>query len=140
MVGMRRTRSLRHEGLATIEMALVLPLLLLLTFGVIEYAWLFFKFHEVTNAARQGARVGVTPDATNGEVEAAIKTIMTSDGMATGYTVSYLPAGGVGGLDTGELLTVSVSIPYSRVTLFGLPFVPVPTTLRSSTTMAKEGP
>ena len=48
----------RQSGLATIEMAMVLPLLMLLTLGVIEYGWMFLKSQQITNAARQGARAG----------------------------------------------------------------------------------
>ena len=52
----------RRDGLAVVEMAIVLPLLILLTFGMIEYGWLFLRSQEISNAARQGARIGVWPD------------------------------------------------------------------------------
>ena len=33
----------------------MLPLLLLVMLGAIEYGWLFFNVQQITNAARQGA-------------------------------------------------------------------------------------
>lgn len=131
----------RSEGILLVELAIVLPLLLLLTFGVIEYGWLFLKAQQVTNAARQGARVGATPDATNADVETAVETVLTASGMGgSGYSLVYLPAGGVGDLESGSTFTVTVTVPYSSVRLVDIPFIPVPENLRASTSMAKEGP
>jgi Flp pilus assembly protein TadG len=131
----------RSEGILVVELAIVLPLILLLTFGVIEYGWLFLKAQQVTNAARQGARVGATPDATNVDVEAAVSTVLTASGMAdSGYSLAYLPAGDVGDLESGSTFTVTVTVPYSSVRLVDIPFIPVPENLRASTSMAKEGP
>ncbi|MGH2756907.1 MAG: TadE/TadG family type IV pilus assembly protein [Actinomycetota bacterium] len=50
------------------EFALVLPLLLLLVFGIIEFGFIFNRWVTVTHAAREGVRVlsltGNTTDAT----------------------------------------------------------------------------
>ena len=35
---------------------------LLFTFGAIKYGWLFLKAQQITNAARQGARMATLPD------------------------------------------------------------------------------
>ncbi len=131
----------RSEGIVLVELAIVLPLLLMLTFGIIEYGWLFLKAQQVTNAARQGARVGATPDATNADVENAVSTVLTAAGMGgSGYSLAYQPAGDVGSLDTGTTFTVTVTVPYSSVRIVAFPFIPVPENLRASTSMAKEGP
>ncbi|HHV34344.1 MAG TPA: pilus assembly protein [Syntrophomonadaceae bacterium] len=42
-----------------LEFALVLPILLLLVFGIIEFGIIFFDNLVITQAAREGARVGV---------------------------------------------------------------------------------
>ena len=36
--------------------------MLLFTFGAIKYGWLFLKAQQITNAARQGARMATLPD------------------------------------------------------------------------------
>ena len=54
----------RERGAAAVELAIVLPLLLLLVGGIIDFGRLMFAEVMVTNAAREGARslvVGLTP-------------------------------------------------------------------------------
>jgi len=48
--------SRNQRGVATLEMALVLPLLLLLVIGGIDYGWKFYILHNMNVAARDGAR------------------------------------------------------------------------------------
>jgi Flp pilus assembly protein TadG len=63
-------RSLCHHrpaGAAIIEFALVLPLLLLLVFGVVNFGALMYDQSVITNAAREGARwAAVRATATTG--------------------------------------------------------------------------
>jgi Flp pilus assembly protein TadG len=54
-----RTRA-GTEGTAAVEFALILPFLMLLLAGIIEYGWGFYVDLTLTNAAREGARAGVT--------------------------------------------------------------------------------
>lgn len=46
----------KEEGQAVVEFALVLPLLILLIFGMVDFGWLFYNKIEVNNASREGAR------------------------------------------------------------------------------------
>jgi Flp pilus assembly protein TadG len=55
----RRWRS--ESGAELIEVALTLPLLLLVVLGIIEFGFVFQQYEVVTNAAREGARVAVLP-------------------------------------------------------------------------------
>lgn len=48
----------RRRGQATVEIALVLPMLMILLFGVIMGGFVFYAFIQVSNAAREGARAG----------------------------------------------------------------------------------
>lgn len=131
------TRRRREEGIALVEMALILPVLVLLTFGVIEYGWMFMRAHQVTSAAREGARAGARALAGNADVAAAVTRVM-SDARISGYTYSVSPA--ADGVETGGRFTVTVSVPYANVDLLGIAILPTPATLRSATSMAKEGP
>jgi Flp pilus assembly protein TadG len=132
-------KNSKSRGAATIEMALVLPLLMMLTFGVIEYGWIFLKLQQVTGAARHAARIGVTADATNGDISNAVTSLMSEAGLgASGYQVTISP-GNTAGLAAGQPLNVTVAVPYENVELIGIPLIPVPPSLRASVTMAKEG-
>jgi len=48
-----------QRGASAVEFAIVLPVLLLLLFGTIEFGVLFFNKAVITNASREGARRGV---------------------------------------------------------------------------------
>ena len=48
-----------QRGAAAIEFAIVLPVLVLLLFGTIEFGLLLFNKQVITNASREGARAGI---------------------------------------------------------------------------------
>lgn len=81
----RKNRGLRGtEGVSAVEFGLVLPLLLMILLGIIDYGWVFFVRLNMTNAAREGARVGATRDAADRLTD------------ATKATCSYLSYAGLG--------------------------------------------
>ena len=87
-LGIRR----RRRGIVAIEFALILPLLLLLVLGLMEVGWMILKSQQITNAARQGARVGIRLQAHSSEVLAAIDTMMADGGLGgSGYTRTIVP-------------------------------------------------
>lgn len=49
----------REEGQAMVESALVIPLLILIVCGVIDFGWIFFNQLEVNNCSREGARYAI---------------------------------------------------------------------------------
>ena len=55
---MRRTLASR-KGQSLIEFAFVLPLLLALTIGMIEFGFFLYNQQVITNASREGARKGI---------------------------------------------------------------------------------
>ena len=124
--------------MATVEAALVFPILLVLTFGLIEYGWLFLRMETISNAARRGVRVAVAPDATDAEVISAISAMMTSAGLEdSGYTATVSSLG----VEPGQAVTVHIVIPdYASISLSGAPLIPVPGQIERSVVMAKEGP
>jgi Flp pilus assembly protein TadG len=120
-------------------MAIVLPLLLLLILGVIEYGWMFLKNQGVTNVARQTARAAVRYEVTDTEIQAALSSAISAAGLgASGYTMTMNPAD-TSVLEPGDMLSVTVSVPYANIRLLGVPFLPTPANLSSTITMAKEG-
>jgi Flp pilus assembly protein TadG len=55
-VSQRFTREERAASM--VEFAIVVPLLLLLVFGIIDFGRVFFDLNNLTNVAREGARNG----------------------------------------------------------------------------------
>lgn len=134
----RHEKHDQRRGVALIEAALVFPILLLLTFGLIEYGWLFLRMESISNAARRGARVAVTPDATSSDVSSAIAVMMTDGGLGdSGYTVTLSSLD----VEPGEIVTVHIVVPnYENISLTDAPLIPVPDQIERHVTMAKEGP
>jgi len=57
---MRGTKKKRVDsGAALVEFAVVLPLLILLLVGIVEFGLLFYNKQVLTNASREGARAGI---------------------------------------------------------------------------------
>ena len=66
-----------------VEFAIVLPLLLILVFGVIEFGIMFFNKAVVTNASREGARAGIT-GLTNSQIETIVKDYCNTNLISLG--------------------------------------------------------
>jgi Flp pilus assembly protein TadG len=56
---MKTTRWRRRAGQSLVEMAMVLPLLTFLTFGLVDFGRAYYFQVSITNAAREGARVAI---------------------------------------------------------------------------------
>jgi Flp pilus assembly protein TadG len=65
-----------QKGVAMVEFAIALPLILLLLCGTIEFGVLFYNKQVITNASREGARAGIS-----GIDNTAIKAIVVDYSM-----------------------------------------------------------
>ncbi len=74
------------KGTAVLEFALVLPLLLVLTFGLIEFGLLMYNQQVITNASREGARAGIVQNVPH--VSASAITAIVNN-YATNYVVGF---------------------------------------------------
>lgn len=54
----RRSGVSRDRGAAAVELALVVPILMGIIFGIVQFAMLFSQSSALANAARSGARLG----------------------------------------------------------------------------------
>ena len=141
----RTKKQTRYRGLAAVEVALVFPLLLLLTLGGIRYGWLFLKAQQITNAARHGARIAILPGVTvNDDVLPAIQSLMESAGINSGdYSVTISPAD-FPSAAVGDTVTIQVTVPCANIDIMQVPLFtnlePANWNLGASVTMAKEGP
>jgi Flp pilus assembly protein TadG len=103
---MYRLRRLRDErGSELIELALVLPILLLIVAGIIDFGFLFERYEVVTNAAREGARIGVLPGYTAADIQSRVTDYLNAGGLS-GAAATITPTYTTDTLSTG--LTVNV--------------------------------
>jgi Flp pilus assembly protein TadG len=63
----RRVRA--ERGAELIELALVLPILLLVFVAIVDFALVFQRYLTISNAAREGARIAVLPGYTQTDVQ-----------------------------------------------------------------------
>jgi hypothetical protein len=64
-------RHVDNRGQELVEYALLLPVLLLLILGTADFGMTIFAYNSIANAAREGARAGVPPSATEDDIIAA---------------------------------------------------------------------
>lgn len=73
---MFRRKKRDEEGQGTVEFALILPILLLVIFGIIDFGWLFFNETMLSNIARSSARKAVVSIHDYAETEAGGTPVM----------------------------------------------------------------
>ena len=77
-----RTKLARNErGAALIETAITIPIILMIAVGIFEFGRAYQTWQVLTNAAREGARIAILTEKTDGDVQAAVKNYMTSGGL-----------------------------------------------------------
>lgn len=92
-----------ERGAELIEMAIALPLLLLVVMGIVDFGFLFQRYLVLTNAAMEGARVGVLPNYQLSDAEDRART--------------YAAGGGVPGVVTAAATSVPGAWPSVKVTV-----------------------
>src|SRR5262245_31065278 len=105
----------RARGAAVVEFAVVLPLLLTILFGIIEYGWVFMVRQTLQTAAREGCRLAVLQTTTDpyANVLDRVSQVMAPTGLST-YSVTMTHA-----TVANPIETVEVTVPYDDVSLMG---------------------
>jgi Flp pilus assembly protein TadG len=146
-------RWLGRKGQATVEFALVLPLILLLVVGMLEFARAWNLHQTLTDAVREGARRALLaddPDLTTSQEQDSVYAPIWRYLAQAGYDPSYAsmgicntPSTSCGSTSrpaaesqfkvSGDNITVTVSLPYR---FWVLPFRAI--TMKSSLTVRNE--
>lgn len=125
-----------RQGAAVVEFAVVAPVLILLIFGMVEFGRMVMVQQVLTNAAREGARVGVLDDSTVTDVQTTVNNYLTGGGVkGATVTVSPNPLSSAG---YGAPVTVTVTVPFSQVSWLPSPMFLKTTTMSASTAMRRE--
>jgi Flp pilus assembly protein TadG len=147
---MKRTWPTRRRGATLVEFALVVPALLLILLGILEFGWYGRNQLAVANAAREGARVAsigkTTADIRTRIINTAIPvTVSTSHitlQQSTNNGVSWqtFPNDDNGrtpaqnGVASGDMVKVILLVPHRR--LINMPLTPA--NYRVSVVMVRE--
>jgi Flp pilus assembly protein TadG len=139
---MNRTAAIKHprrdSGEALVEMALVLPILLILSLGMLDFGRAFHMKNIVDAAAREGCRVAVVT-----EPDVALAQQRAADVLAAGGVIGAPPAQ-IDGPNPDKTVTVTVTARFTFVTpglfaLFGSLADPTGIDMIGRSTMRKEG-
>ncbi|WP_220498155.1 TadE/TadG family type IV pilus assembly protein [Rhodopirellula sp. JC639] len=109
----RQRKRASRRGAATVEFALIVPVMLTFTFGLIEMGRISIIKEAVVQASREGARVGIRPTASIEDIQARINeelAIMNISSANVVITPSYL-----GEAEPGDDIRVRITIPITDV-------------------------
>lgn len=117
-----RGESRAPRGAAAVELACVLPLLLLLLVGMLELGRLIEGRHILTAASREGGRQAMTGRMTAAGVEQAMRDYLDEAGMPTANLdvhVENLNAPGVDPTNAVQFdsIQIKLSLPYQDIGL-----------------------
>ena len=157
---LRQIKKAEPRGQGLVEFALVLPILLLLVWGVIEFGRLLFIYTEVSNAAREAVRFGVArgggadpffdgPNHLNcdGIMQAARSTTVLSGLPDDEFEIGYDRGGGAlfaacddqpSNIRLGDRLVISITHQIEPLILFR-GTGPLQVTFATARTIVEEG-
>lgn len=128
MTTSRSSRKAARRGAAMVEMALVLPVFMMVTMGIIEFGRALWVGNMVTNAAREATRTAILDGSSNQQVTQSAKEFLAATlsvaaadvnvGIAiTPATGNPNPGNEVGNANARDLISVEISIPFNKVSL-----------------------
>jgi Flp pilus assembly protein TadG len=124
-----------QKGVSTVELAIVLPILLIVLFAIAELAIALYDKAILTNASREGARAGIVAqsqsreeiiDTINAHIRQVVKDYASQwlitfgaapDTLQDDHIIITWTDIGNPGLDFGDNLTVSVNFRYDFLVL-----------------------
>jgi Flp pilus assembly protein TadG len=112
----KRFNFKNQQGQSMTEFALILPILVILLFGVIQFGIVFNNYITVTDAVRAGARKGAVSRHLQNPNAAVVQGVRDA---ATDLRQSDLNVSVTSSWQHGEDVTVTGSYPYS-ISLLGL--------------------
>ena len=105
-----------QKGAAAVEFAIILPILIILLFGIIEFGIILYDKAMITNASREGARAGIVFDP-DGISDAEIKSVVNN--YCGGHLVTFGEDSTIGIIITRDSVTgnLTVNVTYQYVFL-----------------------
>ena len=110
------------DGATAVEFALILPLFILLLFGIIEFGLVLYNKQIITNACREGARAGIIARATrlsNIEIQNEVIKYGKAYLVTFGSDTLDIPNITILPIDIDDSFDPTVDPPVERCTSFG---------------------
>lgn len=126
------------QGASAIELALLLPVFILIFLGTLEAGWGFFIKTTFSDAAREGARIAVTQNVSSTVINNAVNNIISAANLSTASVTVTISPVNFTAQAKGTPISVTVSSPYNAIGILPTPMFLGGITLTGQTTMAKE--
>lgn len=127
-----------QRGASAVEFAIILPVLLVILIGIMEFGYVMFAKAVITNASREGARTGIVfgdPRPSDAEIIQAASDYTSNLIPSATVTIQVLRAGNA----PGDPLTVRVNYLHNFWFLHNIPFgIAGPVNLGAETVMRME--
>ncbi len=136
MIGSAKRNRQSRRGAAVTEFAVVAPIMIMLTMGMIEIGRMVMVKQVMVNASREGARLGALPGTSNAEVTARVQQELDSASI-TGVSISVTPAN-LSTAPAGSQVKVLLSVSASQISWVPNPLFSFSKNISTSTTMRRE--
>ena len=140
----------RERGSAMVETAIAIPILLVLMVGIFEVGRAYETWQVLTNAAREGARMSVTPGSSQSNTTALIRQYMANGQLTKSATAVVVVNQGASINVNGTNVSASaVTVDYPFEFIMLQPVVRLvapgatvggPITMRTTAIMRNEAP
>ena len=111
--------SKSDRGAAAVEFALVMPILLALVFGIIDFGRVYFTTSTLSHAAREGVRVVALGGTAGAGETRAIAAASGVTGASAAVDNGGVPAGDNYECTFGQPTTLTLQAPFEYVTPLG---------------------
>jgi Flp pilus assembly protein TadG len=120
----------RRAG-AAFEFALLVPMLMTMMLGTVQYATLYYSYSAMLGAARTATRAVAIGSQTATAAEATARTTLPNWVPSGNYTVSITDGA------AGSQVITQITAPSSKAAL--MPYLPMPANVVARVVMIKEG-
>ena len=111
-------QNIDQKGAAAVEFAIILPLLMLLVFGIIDTGLLLYNQQIITNASREGARAGIARSPIS--IETVVENYCSSRLFPAGTLPSNVIVSGGGNFQNDLTVTVTLEHNFMFAGIVGL--------------------
>ena len=105
-----------------VELAVLMPVVVLLALGMVEASRMCMVAQLLTNAARDGCRVAVSNGSTGQDVTACINSNLSAAGITPSLVTISLSPSSVESTVLNDPITVTLTVDFSKVNWLKNPF------------------
>jgi Flp pilus assembly protein TadG len=122
-------RRKARKGAEAVEFALVFPVLLIVTAGIIDWSWFYSNHLTMLHAMREGMRYGASIDSDSTAADDYTETMVQDQLTAMGWTNCSAPVSQLV-LGSNDVCMVQTTLSCTATPLWGL--VPSPDTMTAT--------